>query len=657
MPWPTLQDYNEALQDPLSNFNDPDLRNGSPHLSDHAGVYRVHSPSGQWAVRCFLRNAADRHERYVAIGEHLAALTLPYTVGFEFVEKGIQVRRAWHPIVKMQWVEGQDLKQYIETNIGSPALLSDLADRWIVMLRVLRKHGIAHGNLHHGTVLICDGDFRLIDYDTMFVPALAGCTSHDVGHKNYQHPGRSENDYGIHIDNFTGWLIYLTLIALSIEPALWARFKGDDHLLFQERDLSQPRTSKVFRSIEQINDPRILKYLPLFRSFLAIGLSAIASPADVIGVNRKRRESPRAMKPAMGPEVQLALFAPAVPPIVRPADAEDTTPIRQVQLDSELIQFNRSWLSERVLLGFYGIFIFAVFTLTARGLIPIAGALLVFVSGIGCIGASLTCSYMSLGEVRSKLQVWFVLAWRRNQERVVRYLLRALRTSITWLDLREARDAEHLARSLVNSTRREKTRIAEVKSTLAAFLDELNARKAELQQQELEESTAMLAFLQSRHSDSLQEGAFLLDVPFQQLALRRFRHLVSWRANVEELARSGPPIILPDAHRVAIHRTFEPERRSVRQSESFAQNAARRKIDRIRANAKNYRDRIEKRTRQQRAWLLQLREWLRSQMEKGNVWLGENERALKLCVAELNRYHEIRLSRYLPRLFGFPGRT
>jgi hypothetical protein len=141
----------------------------------------------------------------------------------------------------------------------------------------------------------------------------------------------------------------------------------------------------VFRSIEQINDPRIQKYLPLFRSFLGMGLPAIASPADVIGVKRKRRESPRAIKPASGPEVQLALFVRDVPAIVCPVAAEDTTPIRSIQLDSELVQFNTSWLSERVLLGFYGIFICAVFTLTARGMIPVAGALLVFLSGLGCI--------------------------------------------------------------------------------------------------------------------------------------------------------------------------------------------------------------------------------------------------------------------------------
>src|SRR5204863_3447178 len=98
----------------------------------------------------------------------------------------------------------------------------------------LRKNNIAHGDLQHGNVLIARGDFKLIDYDGMFVPALAGRASHEVGHRNYQHPGRTESDFGIQLDNFSGWMIYLTLVALSIEPGLWSRFgQGDEHILFK----------------------------------------------------------------------------------------------------------------------------------------------------------------------------------------------------------------------------------------------------------------------------------------------------------------------------------------------------------------------------------------------------------------------------------------
>src|SRR4051794_12597913 len=98
MSWPTPQDYNEALQNPLSNFSDPDLRGGTPELmplglpraitGGFASVYRIQSKSGNWAVRCFLRDFSDHKDRYAAIGAHLAASKLPYTVGFQFLEKG-----------------------------------------------------------------------------------------------------------------------------------------------------------------------------------------------------------------------------------------------------------------------------------------------------------------------------------------------------------------------------------------------------------------------------------------------------------------------------------------------------------------------------------------------------------------------------------------
>src|SRR5262245_6530952 len=130
MSWP--QDYNAALQNPLSNFNDPDLRNGSLQSAitgNFASVYRIQSNTGIWAVRCFLHDFPDYKERYEAIGSHLAAAKLPYMAAFQFLGKGIRVRRKWYPILKMEWVEAPSLRDYIEENISDPAAIAGLADR------------------------------------------------------------------------------------------------------------------------------------------------------------------------------------------------------------------------------------------------------------------------------------------------------------------------------------------------------------------------------------------------------------------------------------------------------------------------------------------------------------------------------------------------
>src|SRR5207249_4941080 len=140
MSWP--QDYQAALRNPLSNFNDPDLRHGTLEATitgNFASVYRIQSKTGNWAVRCFLHDFPDYQDRYEAIGSHLASAKLPYTAGFQFLENGIRVRRKWYPILKMEWIEAPSLKDYIDENISNPPVIAALADRWIVMLRALRK--------------------------------------------------------------------------------------------------------------------------------------------------------------------------------------------------------------------------------------------------------------------------------------------------------------------------------------------------------------------------------------------------------------------------------------------------------------------------------------------------------------------------------------
>ena len=203
MAWPTPQEYNEAIQNPRTAFADAELKPGQPLLTalglprpitgGFASVYQIICPGQRvYAVRCFLREFGDQQDRYAAISDHLERLRLPYMVNFTFLPEGIRVGGRWYPILKMEWVDGEMLHAYIERNLRSPAVLLALAEQWVQMVRSLRQAGIGHGDLQHGNVLVVNGQLRLIDYDGMFVPALAGRASHEIGHRNYQHPGRTE---------------------------------------------------------------------------------------------------------------------------------------------------------------------------------------------------------------------------------------------------------------------------------------------------------------------------------------------------------------------------------------------------------------------------------------------------------------------------------
>ncbi len=220
MPWPLSQDYNEAIQSPATNFTDADLQKGEtvanalgipmPCSGNFADVYQVRCPDGsRWAVKCFTREAVGLRERYQEISAWLRRAKLPFTVDFSYLEQGIRVAGKWHPVLKMQWVEGLTLNQFVAQHLDKPAMLEALLQLWVRMGKYLRDAEVGHCDLQHGNVLLVPGStpgalaLKLIDYDGMWVPALAWKKSGEVGHPSYQHPQRlREGTYSLDVDRF-----------------------------------------------------------------------------------------------------------------------------------------------------------------------------------------------------------------------------------------------------------------------------------------------------------------------------------------------------------------------------------------------------------------------------------------------------------------------
>ncbi|WP_147439238.1 hypothetical protein [Corallococcus sp. CA049B] len=283
MSLPTDSEYQEAVQNPSQVFSDSDLKSGQPELTspalpfpkarsgNFATVYRLNCGTQSWAVRCFTRSIHhDQKRRYAEISRHLEVTKLRYAVGFTFIEKGIQVRGQWLPILKMEWLNGESLGSHIERNLRSPKALLALATKWVEMMRALRQSGIAHGDLQHGNVLIVGDELRLIDYDGMFVPSLAGSTSYERGHDNYQHPKRGDL-FGPDLDNFSAWVVLISILALASQPQLWGQFKcGDDCLLFRKRDFAEPEKSKVLLTLLNSREQGVRSLTALFKTLLSL---------------------------------------------------------------------------------------------------------------------------------------------------------------------------------------------------------------------------------------------------------------------------------------------------------------------------------------------------------------------------------------------------
>ena len=273
MTWPQATDYNAAVQNPQLCFRDDDLRQGQaagalfglpcPHSGNFADVYQIQSADNQsWAVKCFTRPVTNLHQRYQAISGHLRQTQRAFMVEFHYLEEGICIRGQLYPIVKMRWVEGFRLNEFIRAHLDKPVLLERMAQMWVRLAQELRDAQMAHGDLQHGNVLLVPGSkssslaLRLIDYDGMFVPSLSDTPSGEVGHPNYQHPQRlREGGYGRGMDNFAHLLIYTALRCARVGGAeLWDRYDNSENLLFREEDFRQPGQSHLLHELWRLKD-------------------------------------------------------------------------------------------------------------------------------------------------------------------------------------------------------------------------------------------------------------------------------------------------------------------------------------------------------------------------------------------------------------------
>lgn len=268
--WPTADVYKEVLQYPQLCLKVKDLKyativsdqHGCPLLvpGSFAFVCRAEVFGKQHAIRLFRHAQADRQDRYDAIHTHLQGVSEPFLVGFHYRRNGLQINESRYPLLEMDWVHGDQLDVWLGKRIAAGELdrISDLATSWSALAKRLAGLGIAHGDLQHGNILVEEpGDcLRLVDYDGMFVPALAGREMIEAGYPGYQHPGRRHGAFDANLDHFTALLIYVALRALAAEPGLWRRYQGDN-LLFTEADLASPARSKLFAQLALSPAPEV----------------------------------------------------------------------------------------------------------------------------------------------------------------------------------------------------------------------------------------------------------------------------------------------------------------------------------------------------------------------------------------------------------------
>jgi hypothetical protein len=264
--YPTPSEYQEALQTPDAAFVDPELQAATPRTNvlglpqpitgAFAAVFPVTTDAGaRYAVKCFLADVPDQRARYEALADVLDTIDHDAFVEFAYQPDGVRIGGEAYPLLKMEWAEGATLNRFVEAHRDQPEVLERLADAWVDLMGDLEAMDLAHGDLQHGNVLVDMAHdalrLRLVDYDTTYVPALEGRNSAEVGHRNYQHPDRTDADFGPTLDRFAGLVIYTALRACAVRPELWDRFDNGENLLFRDADFYAPEESPLFDALAE----------------------------------------------------------------------------------------------------------------------------------------------------------------------------------------------------------------------------------------------------------------------------------------------------------------------------------------------------------------------------------------------------------------------
>lgn len=292
MNWPTHTDYQDAIQNPHICFEDASLKSGEvgcdmlglPKVTsgNFACVYSLTADDGRFAIRCFVRQVLGQQGRYARLAQHLLGLGLDCMVDFEYILRGIKVANEWYPILKMQWVDGLPVNQYIDEYIDDSNLLKQLVDKFPPMVKELRDNELAHCDLQHGNIMVTpDNEFRLVDYDGMYTTAFRG-KSPELGHANFQHPRRTPDFYNENVDDFGALVCYLSLKAIAENPDLFKKYYAADNLLLTANDYRNPRESEVIKALKSQSNEQVKQLSILLEKCCLVDVTKVPNFLEVV---------------------------------------------------------------------------------------------------------------------------------------------------------------------------------------------------------------------------------------------------------------------------------------------------------------------------------------------------------------------------------------
>ncbi|HSV67124.1 MAG TPA: hypothetical protein VLJ59_14590 [Mycobacteriales bacterium] len=223
--------------------------------------------AGPVVLRFFKRPQPSRAQRYHALETYLRAQPVEVFAKFAWSDEGVRVRDTWWPMVRMEHVPGVSLGEFAATNLGQPAELGGLADRWREAARLLTAVGVAHADLQRDNVRVAGTELRLIDLDAAWVPGAARLHPGENGHRHFQHPERIRTGHwDRHVDAFSALVIYLSLKALAADAGLWAHH-NEENLILSDHDFVNAGATPIWTRLAASPDLEVRNLSTLLERF------------------------------------------------------------------------------------------------------------------------------------------------------------------------------------------------------------------------------------------------------------------------------------------------------------------------------------------------------------------------------------------------------
>lgn len=242
--FPTIGQYIEVMSNPQGVFRtlgdvrpETDMfREPVFSAGNYSAVFKVRLPDGKcYALKCYTRLPLYADTVWKALGGGRA----PYLAPYRFLSDELYLWHAdgtgaYYPVLLREWIEGESLGGCLARlcRASDRVALEELACRFDRLGRWLLEADFAHGDLKADNLLVTpEGDFRLIDCDAAYVPALAGLPASSAGSPAYQHPARRSGFFDGRIDDYSIALIGFSLHALSRDPSLLRYSDGETIVL------------------------------------------------------------------------------------------------------------------------------------------------------------------------------------------------------------------------------------------------------------------------------------------------------------------------------------------------------------------------------------------------------------------------------------------